>query len=70
MTDLRKVFAMFLVRCDFISHGANEEERGNHFKISHDDSELTKDSFILINSAMAEAMEILQGIKKENNCHK
>ena len=56
--------------CDFISSGEKETEIQNHFRIKHcTDSELTENSFIVINSAMAEAMEILQEIqeiKKKN----
>ena len=48
---------------DFISRRVNEGESRDHFRIDHKDSELTENSFIRINSAMAEAMEI----KKENN---
>ena len=53
--------------CDFISFGGNEVERRDHFQVEHRDSELRENSFILINSAMAEALEILREIKKENN---
>ena len=55
--------------CDFISLGVKETEMHDHFRIDHTDSEMTENSFIVINSAIAEAMEILQEmqeIKKEN----
>ena len=39
--------------CDFISYGVNELERQDHFQIDHRDFDLTEDTFILINSAMA-----------------
>ena len=51
--------------CDFISNGGNEEEMQDHFRIDHKHSELRENSFIVINSAMAEAIEILQKIKEE-----
>ena len=50
--------------CDFISDGVNETEKQNHFQTVHSDSRLTEDSFIVINSAMAEAMELLQEIQE------
>ena len=51
--------------CDFISYGVDEAHKKDHFLISHSNSELIENPFIVINSAMAEA--ILQEIKKENN---
>ena len=56
--------------CDFILDGLDKAEMQNHFRVDHTDSELTENSFIVVNSVMAEAMEILQEIqeiKKENN---
>ena len=56
--------------CDFIFYGVDEAHKQDHFLTSHRDSELTENSFIVINSAMAEAMEIIQEIqeiKEENN---
>ena len=50
--------------CDFISNGSKEREMQDHFQTVHTDSEFTEDSFIVINSAMAEAMEILQEIQE------
>ena len=50
--------------CDFISNGVDETEIQDHFRIGHQDSELTENSFIVIKSAMAEALEILQEIQE------
>ena len=66
--------------CDFISLGLKETEMQDHFRIEHTDSEMTENSFIVINPAIVEAMEIarsqegklveilqdIQEIKKEN----
>ena len=50
--------------CDFTSSGENDTKRKDHFRIDHRESEFTENSFIMINSAMAEAMEILEEIHK------
>ena len=52
--------------CDFICFGENETEQKNHFRVDHSDLEFTESSFIMINPAMAEAMDILKEIKEEN----
>ena len=49
--------------CDFITYGDDESKSEEHFRNHHKDKELTEDSFILLNSAMAEAMGILQEIR-------
>ena len=56
--------------CDFTCYGESDAERKDHFRIDHKESEFTVNSFIMINSAMAEAMEILEEIheiKEESN---
>ena len=50
--------------CDFITYGSDEAKKEEHFRNNHKGKELTQDSFILLNSAMADAMEILQEIRK------
>ena len=52
--------------CDFISDGAGQGQSKleDHFRNRHKDKELSKDSFISLNSAMAEAMEILREIRE------
>ena len=50
--------------CDFISYGDDEAKKEEHFRNNHKGKELTQDSFILLNSAMADAMEILQEIRE------
>ena len=49
--------------CDFITYGDDEAKKEEHFRNNHKGEELTQDSFILLNSAMADAMEILQEIR-------
>ena len=49
--------------CDFITYGDDESKSEEHFRNRHKDKELTEDSFILLNSVMAEAMGILQEIR-------
>ena len=49
--------------CVFISHGRDEAKMEEHFHYNHKGEELSQDSFILFNSAMADAMEILQEIR-------
>ena len=54
--------------CDFITDGAGrgqgKSKLEDHFRNRHKDKELSKDSFISLNSAMAEAMEILREIRE------
>ena len=50
--------------CVFITHGDDEAKKEEHFRNNHKGKELTPDSFILLNSAMADAMEILQEIRE------
>ena len=52
--------------CDFITDGAGQGQSKleDHFHNCHKDKELSKDSFISLNSAMAEAMEILREIRE------
>ena len=50
--------------CDFIIYGEDEAKKEEHFRNNHKGKELTQDSFILLNSAMADAMEILQEIRE------
>ena len=49
--------------CTFISHGRDEAKMEEHFHYNHKGEELTQDSFILLKSVMADAMEILQEIR-------
>ena len=51
--------------CDFITDGSGQGQSKleDHFHNRHKDKELSKDSFISLNSAMAEAMGILQEIR-------
>ena len=49
--------------CAFISHGRDEAKMEEHFHYNHKGEELTQDSFILLKSVMADAMEILQEIR-------
>ena len=50
--------------CAFISHGRDEAKMEEHFQNNRKGKELTKNSFILLNSVMADAIEILQEIRK------
>ena len=50
--------------CDFITYGGDETKNEEHFRNNHKGEELTQDSFILLNSAMADAMEILREIRE------
>ena len=50
--------------CDFITYGDDEAKKEEHFRNNHKGEEFTQDSFILLNSAMADAMEILQEIRE------
>ena len=50
--------------CAFISHGRDEAKTEEHFQNNRKGKELTKNSFILLNSVMADAIEILQEIRK------
>ena len=56
--------------CDFITdragRGQGQSKLEDHFRNRHKDKELSKDSFISLNSAMAEAMEILREIREIN----
>ena len=56
--------------CDFISYREDDTARKDHFRIDHRETEFTENSFIMVNSAMAAAMEILEEIheiKEQNN---
>ena len=50
--------------CDFITYGSDEAKKEEHFRNNHKGKELTEDSFILLNSVMADAMKILQEIRE------
>ena len=47
----------------FFADNVGESQQRYHLCLNHSNSEWTEKSFITINSAIAEAMELLQGIK-------
>ena len=53
--------------CAFFAEKVGESQQRDHLRLNHSNSEWTETSFITINSAMSEAMELLQGIKEEKN---
>ena len=53
--------------CAFFAEKVSESQQRDHLRLNHSNSEWTETSFITINSAMSEAMELLQGIKEEKN---
>ena len=53
--------------CAYLGENNSNVQQREHFRVNHSNFEWTERSFIAINSAMAEAMDILQEIKKEKS---
>ena len=53
--------------CAFFAEKVSESQQRDHLRLNHSNSEWTETSFTTINSAMSEAMELLQGIKEEKS---
>ena len=53
--------------CAYLGENNSQVQQREHFRLNHSNFEWTERSFIAINSAMAEAMDILQEIKKEKS---
>ena len=53
--------------CAYLGENNSNVQQREHFRLNHSNFEWTERSFIAINSAMAEAMDILQEIKKEKS---
>ena len=53
--------------CAFFAEKVGESQQRDHLRLNHSNSEWTETSFITINSAMSEAMDLLQGMKEEKS---
>ena len=62
-----KSHSRFFPQCVFFAENISESQQSDHLRLYHNNSEWTEKSFIKINSAMTEAMEIPQEIQEEKN---